>query len=45
MDLLRSSDPDYLLIKLLDFDDYVLNDISKLPDRVTQSLEEFGCQA
>jgi hypothetical protein len=45
MDLLRSSDPDYLLIRLLDFDDYVLNDISKLADRVTQSLEEFGCQA
>jgi hypothetical protein len=45
MDVLRSSNPDDLLNILLDFDDYVLNDTSKLPDTVTQSLEEFGCQA
>jgi hypothetical protein len=45
LDTLRSSNPDYLLIRLFDFEDYVLNDISKLPDEVTQSLEEFGCQA
>jgi hypothetical protein len=45
MELLRSLDPDYLLNRLLDFDDYVLNDTSKLPDTVTLSLNEFGCQA
>jgi hypothetical protein len=45
IDLLRSSDPDYLLIRLLYFEDYGLNETSKLPDAVTQSLEEFGCQA
>jgi hypothetical protein len=45
MEILRSSDPDYLLNRLLDFDDYLLSDTSKLPDTVTLSLNEFGCQA
>lgn len=45
MELFRNSAPDYLLVRLLALEDYVLNGTSKLPGRVTRLLEKFGSQA